>query len=353
MTEPSTRTSDPVPREREFSFLTGVNLILRRRHLIAVFAGTGTVLGLLSGLLSTKRYSSEALFLPQTNDASLSGLALAATQFGVRVPATPSAGWGPPVYVEVLQSPTLLGSIALDSVRVVEEGGRQAMVGELLDPSLPDGPQRREEAIIALNRSLSIRDDKLLNAVRVKVTTRWPSVSFAIAERLVQGASQFNLEIRKSQATAEREFVGNQISMARSALRQAEDNLQTFLQRNRSTANSPELLFQQDRLQREVGVRQQLLTTLLQSYEEARIREVRDTPVLTMLESPQVPTLREPRRSVLKAILGLMAGGLLGVLVSAILSGLRVARDNPDDDSREFFALVNDIAPRLSRRLIQ
>jgi uncharacterized protein involved in exopolysaccharide biosynthesis len=54
--------------------------------------------------------------------------------------------------------------------------------------------------------------------------------------------------------------------------------MQAFLQANRQWANSPDLTFQHDRLERDIALRQQVYTTLVQSFEQARISEVRDTP---------------------------------------------------------------------------
>lgn len=349
-----TTSQDPRPEATappdEFMLLSTVNLFLRRRKLIAGFAAAGAVIGLLTGLLSTRMYVSEVLFLPQSNDTNLSGLALAATQFGVRLPANTSAGWGPPVYVEVVQSSALLEPIALDSVRVAEEEGREAMVAELLGVRSASRVELGDRAVVALRNAVTVRELKTLNAVQVRVTTRWPSLSYALVERLVQGVNEFNLETRQSQASAEREFLEGRVEEAEEALRQAEDTLQAFLQGNRSIAGSPELSFEHDRLQRDVALRQQLLTALLQSYEEARVREVRDTPVITILKPPQVPTLSAPRRSALKAAVGLLAGGLLGLLTAGISAGLAAARQDSSGHRREFLQLVDDMTPRFVSR---
>lgn len=333
-----------------FTLLGTVNLFLRRRWLISGCAAAGAVIGLLAGLLSTRMYVSEVLFLPQSNDSNLSGLALAATQIGVRLPTSTGAGWGPPVYVELLQSSALLEPIALDTVRVAEEDGRAAPVAELLGVRSAGHQGLGDRAVVALRNVVTVRELKSLNAVQVRVTTQWPSVSYSVVERLVQSVNEFNLQTRQSQASAERKFLEGRVEEAERALRAAEDKLQSFLQNNRSIAGSPELAFERDRLQREVGLRQQLLTALLQSYEDARVREVRDTPVITILKPAQVPTLSAPRRSALKAAVGLLAGGLVGLLTAGVAAGLAAARQDLNSDRREFFQLVTDMTPRFVSR---
>jgi uncharacterized protein involved in exopolysaccharide biosynthesis len=203
----------------------------------------------------------------------------------------------------------------------------------------------------ALAKKVIVAEDKKLGAVRVTVVTKWPSVSYAVATQLVKGVNQFNLESRKTQAGAERQFVEGQALDAERALRDAENRLQQFSQRNRGgVAGSPELALEKDRLQRELTFRQQSYTNLVQSREEAKISEVRNTPVITILEQPQLPVLPEPRHSVTKALLGGVTGAILGVIIAFLAQGVSGARTGSTDEAREFFELVDEATPRFLRR---
>jgi uncharacterized protein involved in exopolysaccharide biosynthesis len=333
-------------QDDEISLLAIGSVLLRRRRTILALGLSGTLLGLAAGLLSTRVYMSAAIFIPQGSQEGASGLALAASQFGIRVP-TSGGAWGPPVYVELLRSRALLEPIALDSVVVVEKGGRRVALMDLLEVEAPTLARRTDLAVRALGKIVTASEDKKLGAVKLSVTTEWPSVSLALAQRLVRGVNKFNVETRKSQATAERQFVEIQAGEAERALRVSEDRLQVFLQGNRVIAGSPELTFKRDRLQRGVELRQQVYTTLLQNREEARIREVRDTPVITVLEDPRLPVVGEARKSVQKAVMGGLAGGMLGVLIAFMVQGVVAARRAPSEEAREFFQLVEESTPRF------
>ena len=127
-----------------------------------------------------------------------------------------------------------LEPIALDTVEVAEEEGRHVALMDLLEIREALTPERRaDRADRALRRIVTASEVKTLGAVKVSVTSRWPSVSVALAEQLVRGVKRFNLETRKSQA-AERQFVEVQAAEGERALRGAEDRLQVFLQRNRA-----------------------------------------------------------------------------------------------------------------------
>ena len=350
MTESGAGREPAHNEDDEISLMTVGSLLLRWRRTIIALALLGAVLGLAVGLLSQRVYMSAATFIPQGSESgATSGLALAASQLGLRVPSA-GGGWGPPIYVELLHSRSLLERIALDTVSVAEQGGGRVALMDLLEVEAPTPAQRTERAVRALGNLITATEDKKLGAVKVTVTTRWPSVSLTLVERLVRGVNQFNLETRKSQATAERQFVEGRAEEAGRALREVEDRLQTFLQRNRAIGGSPELGFERDRLQREVALRQQVYTTLLQTREEARIREVRDMPVITELEDPRLPLISESRGTAIKLILGALAGGFLGIVIAFLADAMVAARRAPSEEAREFFQLVEEVTPRFLKR---
>jgi uncharacterized protein involved in exopolysaccharide biosynthesis len=157
---------------------------------------------------------------------------------------------------------------------------------------------------------------------------------------------QFNLETRRSQAQAERVFLETRVGAARDELTQAEGKLQAFLQQNRQFENSPELQFEFDRLQRDVSMRQEVYTGLVQAFEEAKIREVRDTPVVTVIEHPVLPAQREPRGTFLKGLLGLILGGMLGL---GIVFGREMLAGELASDGAEFRKAWAETKKDLSR----
>jgi uncharacterized protein involved in exopolysaccharide biosynthesis len=323
-------------------------VLLRWRRTIVVLGLLGFATGATLGLTRPRMYVSSATFLPQGAESPSSGLAAAASQLGIRVPTT-GGGWGPAVYVELLRSRTLLEPIARDTIAVAELQGRRVPVMDLLEIKRSAGAERTDRAVRRLRGMVRATELRPIGAVEVRVATEWPSVSLTLAERLVSAVNQFNLETRKSQAAAERHFVERRAAEIERSLREAEDRLQTFLQRNRIINPNSEQAFERERLQREVTRRTQLYTSLLEGLEEARIREVRDTPVITLLATPHAAVLPEPRGTVTKAVLGALAGTAIGILIAFVAHGTSRARQQATDEAREFFELVHEATPRFLR----
>lgn len=342
------RSLEYLPPEGGISVLGVGAVLLRWRRTIILLGIGGAALGAVSGLTTTRVYTSTATFIPQGSESAQSGLALAASQLGVRMPSS-GGPWGPPVYVRLLRSRALLEPLALDTLTVAEKGGQRTTVMELFGITGGSQPERVEQSVSALQGVIDAGEARELGGVRLGVTTPWPSVSVSLATRLVDGVNRFNLETRKSQAAAEREFVEEQSLVSERALRSAEDRLQSFLLRNRETAGSPVLGFERDRLQREVLLGQELHTSWLKAREEARIREVRDIPVITVFEAPRQPTVGQPRGTVGKAIMGGISGALLGLFIALASLAISRARTSSNAEAKEFFRLVEEAKPRFLR----
>ena len=174
-----------------------------------------------------------------------------------------------------------------------------------------------------------------------------------LAEQLVRHAldlvNAFNLRTRQSQAAAEREFVENRADEAQRDLRAAEDRLQGFLTANRTYTSSPQLQFQYGRLERDLQMRQDVYSKLVQAYEQARIDEVRNTPVITIVEAPIRPVKPDSRRLVLKALLALFLGGFAGILIALYRQAMLRTSDESPDQYAEFVRLRAALGAELRR----
>lgn len=297
----------------EWSLVDALATVRRHRRLVLGLPGIALVLVVGISLVLPRVYESSAAFMPQSTDATRSRLAGLAAQFGVTVPLG-EAGQSLGFYADLLESREILDSVILHPYQV--ESGGQELSGTLIDilkvKGASDG-ERLEAANKRVKDNLRVDPDPAAGLVRLSLRTRWPGLSQAILDQILAQVNEFNLRRRQSQAGAERGFIELRMADSKNGLREAENSLQDFLQRNREYRNSPLLNFQYDRLSREVSLRQQVYTGLAQSYEQARIEEVRNTPVITTVEHPSLPARPASRKLAFKGLAALLIGGMLGL----------------------------------------
>jgi uncharacterized protein involved in exopolysaccharide biosynthesis len=206
------------------------------------------------------------------------------------------------------------------------DGQRAKPLAQIWNVSDDNPARRRDNVIQQLQRLMTVNVSQKTGVIAIAIKTRDAALSHQIAVSLLAELDRYNLERRQSQAAAERRFAERRLSEVGDNLREAEGQLQAFLQQNRRYDASPELSFRRERLVREVSLREQMFSVLSEMYEQAKLEEVRDTPVITVIDKPEVPPRPDSRGLLLKSILGLVLGGLVGVTV-ALAKEFRNAKD--------------------------
>jgi uncharacterized protein involved in exopolysaccharide biosynthesis len=330
-------------REAGPSLLEVLAIILRgSRWSLWAPAGLALLTGIVV-LFLPRDYTSSAGFMPQRSQQTLGRLAGIAAQFGVDVPGQ-SPGESPEFYADLVNSREVLSRIVTDSFAAAEGAPATSLI-DLLGGRRGTSQDAVQEAVKQLRRAISVSIDPKTSVVTVNVTTRWPVVSAAIIQGLISEVNEFDLHTRQNQAVAERAFIEERLRAAKDELRGAEDRLQSFLAGNREYRNSPALQFQYDRLYREVTTQQQVVTTLQQDFEQARIDEVRNTPRITVIERPLVPARPDSRHLLLRVLLA----GLVGMVITwpavLVAEGIRRARKERRADMDAVLEQLTKLVP--------
>jgi uncharacterized protein involved in exopolysaccharide biosynthesis len=185
---------------------------------------------------------------------------------------------------------------------------------------------RLEKGVKLLHKRMNVQVDKASGLITLQVEMPSAALAADVANGMVTTLNTFNLQRRQSQSREQRRFIEERLESSKQELQQAEKALETFLETNRDYAQSPLLLFQERRLERNVQLRQELVLALAKSYDEARIAEVRDTPVLTIVDAAVPPTRRSWPRTWLFMLLGALLGGVIA-LGTAYVREWRPAED--------------------------
>lgn len=311
-------------------------LLLRRRRLLVGLPLLCMVSAVLFSLLAQREYTVESRFMPESSRASAGRLSGLASQFGFDLGAGLEGGESVDFYAELVESQELLRGAALSQYEVPVDDGRDTLSGDLvalldIEGDTPD--ERVRNAVDLLEEQVVARADPGANIVTLRTSAPWPALAVSLNQRLLDLIGEFNLQRRQSRAAEERRFLETRVQEAAAELRQAESALERFLSENRRFAESPQLTFEMGRLQRRVDERQQLHSTLLQAFEQARIDEVRNTPVVTVLDPPRGPAPQTAPRLLVNAALGLFLGGMLAL---GIIAGGELLRSTRRQNPRGF-----------------
>lgn len=293
-----------------------VDPVRRRWRLVAACAAVGGLLAAIVSLLLPAVYTARTTFTPVASSQGMSGglssLLGLAGQLGLS--SLTSGGSLPPEYfAEVLHSRSILEATLESRIPTGDSAAPQRPLLDILRIDRPTRRARLEAGTHVLDGLIVPSVDKRTGVINLRVKSRSPVVAAAIANRMVQLLNEFNLDRRQVQSREQRRFAGERVEQAQEELRGAEAALLRFFEANREYRGSPVLEYRASRLQRDVQVKQEVYLTLAKAYEEARIAEARDIPVLTVIDEAVPPVLRSSPRRKLNTLLGLFLGSLVGI----------------------------------------
>ncbi|MGD2215555.1 MAG: GNVR domain-containing protein [Gemmatimonadales bacterium] len=323
--------------EERANLLQLLAILLKRWKLVAGLPIAFAVATAIIVLIIHPRYTAHVVFVPETQSRTLNlpaGLSGLAARFGVSAGAGPSS---PRFYADVVESRTLQDQVLLSRLPnpLTAAPDDSAELISILEIEGETEAERLEDGRRVLETIVSVRYNPETSVVNLAVETISPALSADLANRYIALLNRFNLENRQSRVGEKRRFIEERMAAAEAELAAAEETLKTFLESNRQFRGSPELTFEYERLQRRVTIKQDVFTTLRRSYEEARIQEVNDTPLITVIDRAVPPHDKSSPRRRLTVMIAFALGGVLGVFGAFGREFVERAQHRDRDDYEE------------------
>jgi uncharacterized protein involved in exopolysaccharide biosynthesis len=306
-------------------------LVARRRRLVIAIPILAALLTGIISMLVPATYTATTSFVPEASTqtrlpANVAGLA---TQLGLSFGS--EASKSPKFYAEVLRSRRLMEEVLLS--RYTDPTGEHSpgdstTLLRILRVRGRDSADSLSRGVRKLDGLIVVRVSTPTNIVTLSVDAHYPTLAAAVANRFIAYLNAFNTQARQSQAGEQRRFVEQRVTEGERELRSAEGDLRVFYERNRSWQQSPQLTFEEGRLRRQVEVRQEVYLTLKREYEMARIQEVNDTPVITVIDAAAPPTKKSKPKRLLLVSIALVVGAMLSVFWVAVVDYVGRARSH-------------------------
>jgi len=286
--------------------------------ILMAFIGTGI------SFLFTKYYSAHISLYPAKKDAiqGLGQFQSLATNFGMNMPNSDQDF----NISDVVQS-RLIANKVLQKKWVLQTGSELGLIEiwrmdkspwyAFFKSALTDSAYIQDKAIKHLAKYVEVVEDRLTSLIKITVTLEDPVVSASVANFIGDQVQSYIQKENSAQTNKEKLFISDRLLIVKNELESLELELKNFKERNRGYEDSPELFMIFSRLFREVEAKKQLYITLQQQLELARIEEVKQTPILHILDYAVPPSRKSsPNRFLFLAfstVFGLISSSLVTV----------------------------------------
>ena len=173
-----------------------------------------------------------------------------------------------------------------------------------------------EKAIKKLLNHVSVTADRLTGLIKISVIREDPMIAAQVANYIGEQVQLYIQNGNSAQAAKEKMFISDRLIIVKNELESIEMDLKDFKERNRGYDDSPELFMVFSRLFREVEAKKQVYLTLQQQLELSRIEEVKQTPILHILDHAVPPA----RKSSPNRVLFLALSAVFGFFSSSLVT---------------------------------
>ena len=259
--------------------------------------------GMLAALISIfvpNHYKSEARVLPVDASAGggMGGLAVAAAAFGVSVGGNGSSDAN---FVDILNSRWLKENILNTEFRFRARSwrfGPEKVHKESLFVYLEQ--KNMDRAVKALGDVLKTSKDIKSNLIILSAETLSPELSQQVVQRATELLNQFVIQNSRTRGAEKAAFAEARLTEARRWMDDAEAAFRVFLESNRSyqVSSDPAVRLRGARLESELNLHRQLVTTLAMNREQSLLDAKNDMPILNVMDPGNLPIEKSyPSRS--------------------------------------------------------
>ena len=185
-----------------------------------------------------------------------------------------------------------------------------------------------QEGLDFLDAAVEIDADRS-GVIAVGVEAESPGLAAAVANEFVEQFQRYYHRRRQTQSRGQLDFIEDRMVEIRAEMDAAQDALVAFRRHNLDVVGSQsegphaglasgtsEKALEYERLSREVEMRSNLLATVMNRYEAAKVRAKGESPRFEVLSKADPPDLGSKTAATTLAGIGLAAGLLVGVTLS-------------------------------------
>lgn len=268
-----------------------IDAVWSKRKLIVLIVGIATILSLGISLLLEESFLASTVILPESDKSKLSamgGLSDLASLAGINVG---SEGSLVKLYPTIIKSEAVL-KVVLYKKYQTKKFSQSVNLIEYWEINAKTPELQFENALKSLNELLQVSMDSKTSVITMTISMPEPQLAADILNEVTIELDKFIRNKRTTSAGEQRKFVEGRLTEVKEDLTKSENTLKEFREKNRQVL-SPQLLLEQERLIRDVQINATVYTELRKQYELVKIEEVKNIPVINVMDPARAPAKKD------------------------------------------------------------
>ena len=319
----------------EINIFNITKVLFEKRSFIIYFSGIITILSILYSLFATPYYYSYVSINPvnEDNRSPIGGLQGLATTFGMDMGGIQKNSFYIP---DIVKSRILKKAVIENKWKNEKHNDKTDLIKywgidnkgfdfrDLFQSSenINPYPKYLEIAINKLSNQISVNEEES-GLIIVSLLMEESQLSADIVNFIAEYIKKYVSEVMLIHSSKHRQFIEERLNHSKIDLSISEEVLTEFRSKYSIALDTPDLQLQRGRLLRNVEVNQQVYITLREQYEVARIEELKEIPVINILDRGEAPSDKKIPNRKLIIILSFISSILLSSLLVIIYNEMK------------------------------
>ncbi len=166
----------------------------------------------------------------------------------------------------------------------------------MMNPYLTTQQKKMEYSKKVIRKKITHSENRKTNLHSINITiTGNPDLAQQIIENIYSSVISFSNQITSVKANEKRIFIEERLKVLELSLVGSENDLIAFLEKNKNYLNSPQLVVEKQRIDREIFSYNQIFVNLNDQLELAKIDQKDNTSSIFLLENPNVSSIKSGR----------------------------------------------------------
>ena len=315
------------------SVVEQLDLVWRKKLSVIRFTIAATLFAIGISLLLPKYYIATTTILPDLDFLSslkgrLGGLQDLAGDLGLGggIGMSPSQ-----LYPEIIISETILRRVIYHKYQTKKFDSSVTLI-QYLEYDDQDENKNFEGCLKRMRENvLTVAVDRKTTIISVTAEITEPGLAADISNQITAELDYYQRSFRNSNAREQRKFLESRLTEVKNDLKESEESLISFREKNRMISQAPQLVLEQSRLERDVNINNAIFLQLKKQYEIVKLDEVKNTPVVLVLDSARAPFKKErPRRIMIVVTVFLLSffGSIAWFLLQKRINDLETINPN-------------------------
>ena len=285
--------------------------IWRFRRFIILFTAGVIILAIVYALLAQPQYEATVKLYKESSEDQSGRLQSLASQFGFGG----AVSGGTQFSIDDLLSSRNINKRIIYKEWNTEQFDKPVNLIEFWEIEAETEEEKFVNAMERLKDRISTSINEETTLITIKVLMEDAQLAADIGNYITGIISDYVQQDRQTNTRQNLKYIEKRLDTVERELKNAEEALKRFRERNRVITESPALQMEMGRLQRKVTIKQEVYLTLQKEREMAEIDLVKETPVINVLDEAVKPEERAKPKRKLIVIVATFGGFFFSVLL--------------------------------------